>query len=66
MLAVQLQQPRSANLVCALLLDCEDVRAEFNRSRGGCNIDMQLVMLRGIAVGQMPLGLQVGLPGQCC
>jgi hypothetical protein len=66
MLAVQLQQPRSANLVCALLLDCEDVRPAFNRSRGGCNIDMQLVMLRGFAVGQVPVGLQVGLRGQCC
>jgi hypothetical protein len=64
MLAVQLQQPRSANLVCALLLDCEDVRPGFNSSRGGCNIDMQLVMLRGFAVGQVPLGLQVGLPGE--
>uniref|UniRef100_A0A383VQA7 Uncharacterized protein n=1 Tax=Tetradesmus obliquus TaxID=3088 RepID=A0A383VQA7_TETOB len=64
MLAVQLLQPRSANLVCALLLDCEDAKPAFNRSRGGCNIDMQLLMLRGHAVGQLPVGLQMAAPGQ--
>ncbi|KAF6264520.1 hypothetical protein COO60DRAFT_129552 [Scenedesmus sp. NREL 46B-D3] len=66
MLAVQLQQARSANCVCALLLECEDVQPAFNSSRGGCNIDMQLVMLRGHAVGELPQGLEVVPAGQRC
>jgi hypothetical protein len=66
MLAVRLQQARSANVVCAVLLDCEDVKPAFNAARGGCNIDMQLILLRGSAVGELPVGLQVASPGHWC
>jgi hypothetical protein len=66
MLAVRLRQARSANVVCAVLLDCEDVKPAFNAARGGCNIDMQLILLRGCAVGELPVGLQVASPGHWC
>lgn len=62
-LAVHLQQPRTANLVCMKLLNCEDVKPAFNRERGGCNIDMQLVMLRGHELGVLPAGLAVVAAG---
>lgn len=62
-MTIQLKQPRAGNMVCMKLLNCEDVKPDFNRERGGCNIDMQLVMLRGHALGTLPAGLAVTATG---
>jgi hypothetical protein len=63
-LAVKLLQPRMGQLVCVKLIDSEDCNPEFNESRGGCNIDCEMVMCRGQQVTQLPRGMQ--LLGAAC
>lgn len=64
-LAVRLQRPRLAQLLCVKLVDSEDCSPEFNESRGGCNVDCELVMVRGQdLVGVVPQG--VVLAGAAC
>jgi hypothetical protein len=63
-LAVRLQQPRLAQLLCVKLIDREDCNPPFNASRGGCNIDCQMVMCRGQDLLGLPAGVQ--LAGAAC
>jgi hypothetical protein len=63
-LAVRLLQPRVGQVVCVKLIDSEDCNPEFNESRGGCNIDCEMVMCRGQELTGLPGGLR--LLGPAC
>jgi hypothetical protein len=65
-LAVRLQLPRLAQLVCVKLLDSEDVSPAFNESRGGCNIDCEVVIMRGQDLGGLVGQRGVRLLGAAC
>jgi hypothetical protein len=65
-LAVGLQLPRLAQLVCVKLLDSEDVSPAFNDSRGGCNIDCEVVMVRGQDLGGLVGQRGMQLLGAAC
>jgi hypothetical protein len=54
-LGVTLRAPRAASVLLVTLVSSEDIRPDFNASRGGCNIDSQLVLLRGQALEDVPL-----------
>jgi hypothetical protein len=55
-----LKQPRIGNLVCMKLVDAEDRKPSFNAAHGGCNIDVQTVVLRGRPLAPLlPKGLHL-------
>jgi hypothetical protein len=52
--------PRSGNVVCVKLLNCEDRMAEYDDPAEEPNIDVQYVALRGVAVQlDLAAGLQL-------